>query len=51
MDNTFKKNDKIIETVNYNGKYFDASTVRTKVISIALALVALATSFGIIFLL
>lgn len=51
MDNTFKKNNKIIETVNYNGKYIDVNTMRNKVISIAIALVALAASFGAIFFL
>jgi hypothetical protein len=51
MDNSFKKNSKIIETVNYNGKYIDASTVRNKAISVAIALVALVASFCAFFLL
>jgi len=51
MDNTIKKNNKVIETVNYNGKYIDVNTVRNKVISIGgIALVALAASFFAIFL-
>ncbi|MCR5557086.1 MAG: hypothetical protein K6F75_05950 [Butyrivibrio sp.] len=44
-----KKNDKIIETVNYNGKYVDVSTIRTRIISAAIALVAL-VSVGVIIL-
>lgn len=51
MDNTIKKNNKVIETVNYNGKYIDINTVRNKAISIGgIALVALAASFFAIFL-
>ena len=51
MDNSFKKNNKIIETVNYNGKYIDVCTVRAKFISVAIAIVALAASFCAFFLL
>ena len=47
MENTFKKNTKVIDTVNYNGKYIDVCTFRNKLISAVLALVALA-SFGLI---
>ena len=50
MDNTIKKNNKVIETVNYNGKYIDVNTVRNKAISIGIALVALVASFFAFFL-
>ena len=50
MDNTIKKNNKVIETVNYNGKYIDVNTVRNKAISIGIALVAMVASFFAIFL-
>ena len=51
MENSnIKKNNKIIETVNYNGKYIDASTMRAKIISAAIALAALAVSVSAIIL-
>ena len=49
MDNSrINKNKKIIETVNYNGKYVDVETVKTRVISAAIALAALASVGAII---
>ena len=49
MENSnVRKNNKIIETVNYNGKYIDVSTMRTKIISAAIALAALASVGAII---
>ncbi|MBQ6589802.1 MAG: hypothetical protein IJI01_14145 [Butyrivibrio sp.] len=50
MSNSFKKNGKIIDTINYNGKYVDVSVIRKRVLSITAALAALAC-FAVIFLL
>ena len=46
----FNKNSKIIETVNYNGKYVDVCTIKAKIILIAIALGALASVGGAILL-
>jgi hypothetical protein len=50
MSNSFKKNGKIVDTINYNGKYVDVSVIRKRALSIAAALAALAC-FAVIFLL
>ena len=44
----FKKNIKIVDAVNYNGRYVEASALRTKIVSLSLALAALA-SFVLLF--
>ena len=48
-DNDYLKNSskKIIDTVNYNGRYVDVSTIRNKIISGSLAVLAL-ISIGIL---
>lgn len=48
--NPFKKTGKIVDTINYNGKYVDVSVIRKRVLSITAALAALAC-FAVIFLL
>lgn len=40
--NSFKKNVRIIDTINYNGKYVDVSVIRKRALSITAALAALA---------
>ncbi len=43
MDNAFKKrNVKIIDTINCNGRYRDVETIRAKVLSASTCLVVLA---------
>lgn len=37
----FKKNIKIVDAVSYNGRYVEASTLRTKIIYLSVALAAL----------
>ena len=44
----FRKNIKIVDAVNYNGRYVEASALRTKIVSLSLALAALA-SFVLLF--
>ena len=48
--NSYKKNVKIVDTINYNGKYVDVSVIRKRALSITAALAALAC-FAVIFLL
>ena len=48
-NNLHKKNHKIIDTVNYNGKYVDVSVIRKRALSITAALAALAC-FAVLFL-
>ena len=44
----FKKNIKIVDAVSYNGRYVEASALRTKIVSLSLALAVLA-SFVLLF--
>ena len=48
-NNLYKKEKKIIDAVNYNGKYVDVSIIRKRALSITAALAALAC-FAVIFL-
>ena len=51
IDNRFnKKNYKVIDAVNYNGKYVDPSVVRKKALSITAAIAALICFIVIIIL-
>lgn len=51
-DNDYIRNSskKVVETVNCNGRYVDASTIRNKLISTSIAVVAV-ISVGILILL
>ncbi len=42
-DNDYIKNSskKVIETVNYNGKYVDVTTIRNRIISMSIGIIAL----------
>ena len=42
MDAFKKKNTKIIDTVEYNGRYTDVNTVRTKIIAASAVIIAAA---------
>lgn len=42
IDNrTYKKNEKIIDAVSYNGKYVDPSVIRRRVLSVTAGIAAL----------
>lgn len=47
---TKKSPRKVIETINYNGRYVDVSTIRNKVISASIGLIVLVSIGIIIFL-
>lgn len=51
INNKFKKDDKVIDAINYNGKYIDARVLKDRIISITAVLTALiAISLALLFL-
>lgn len=50
MGLVYKKNEKIVDAVNYNGRYVDANDLRKKIMSVSALLAAILSIVVLFFL-